>query len=154
MKVSWRILSILIFSVSIVFISGCKKSNPYSNTSITKSSSTVMKATISNKTTNTTMDIIPVLGGQLNVQTAWINIANLQIEENSGNDVEQDGEHNDGDQNEDNNETEDGKEDSLDASDIMIAGPFNLDISSGQALIGSFDVYPGTFRKIDFSFIP
>ncbi len=160
MKLSLRILAVLALSVSIVWLSGCKKSNPYSSTSLTKSSTAVMSATSSPKAANTTVADIPVSGGKLNVQTAWINIADLRIEENSGNDIEQQGGANDGDQGGVDNESLGGKEesggieDSLDAADITAAGPFSLDISGGQALIGSFDVYPGTFKKIDFTFRP
>ena len=154
MKFSLRILAVLALSFGIFWISGCKKNSPNSSTSLTKSGTAVMKATNSSKAAGTTVSDITVSGGKLNVQTAWINIADLRIEENSGNDVEQEGEHNDGDQGGAENESEDGKEDSLDAADITAAGPFNLDISDGMALIGSFDVYPGTFRKVDFTFTP
>ncbi len=160
MKLTLRIVVVLAMSLGIVWISGCKKSSPYSSSSLTKSSTAVMKATSSSKTANTKMSDIPVKGGKLNVQTAWINITDLRIEENSGNDVEQQGGANDGDQGGVDNEAEGGKEensgieDSLDTADITAAGPFNLDISSGQSLIGSFDVYPGTFRKVDFTFTP
>ncbi len=154
MKTSWRILGILTLALGIVWISSCNKSSPNSSSSLTKSSTAVMKATNSPRAASTTVADIPVSGGKLNVQTAWINIADLRIEENSGNDVEQEGEHNDGDQGGSDNESQDGNEDSTDAADITAAGPFSIDISNGQALIGSFDVYAGTFRKVDFSFMP
>ncbi len=160
MKLSLRILAVLALSLAVFWASGCKKSNPYSSASLTKSSTALMKATGSPRAANTTLSDLPVKGGKLNVQTAWINIADLRIEENSGNDVEQQGENNNGDQGGVDNESEGGKEesggaeDSLDNADITAAGPFNLDISGGQVLIGSFDVYPGTFKKVDFTFTP
>lgn len=152
MKISLRVLTILAMSTGIVWISGCKKSNPYFGGSLSKSSIAVMNATAISKTAGTKMSDIPIIGGKLNIQTARINITDLRIEENSGNDVEQQGGHNDGDQG---GKEESGSiKDSMDAADITAAGPFNLDISGGQALIGSFDIYPGTFKKVDFTFRP
>lgn len=160
MKLSMRFLAVLALSLGLIWISGCKKDNPFASAPLTKSSTALMKATSSPKAVNSSMTDIKVTGGKLNVQTAWINIADLRIEENSGNDVEQQGDYNDGDQGGADNESNDGKEekggseDSLDSADIMAAGPFSLDISSGEAVIGSFDIYPGTFKKVDFTFQP
>ncbi len=149
MKISLRILVLSGLILGIVWLNGCGKKNPFSSNSLTKSSTAIMKATSLHKNAGTTLANIPVVGGTLNVQNAWVNIADLRIEENSGFDGEQQGDHNDGDQGGKDNESKNGGEDS---PDITAPGPFSLEISSGQALIGSFDVYPGTFKKVDFKF--
>lgn len=151
MKVSMRVFASLVLSVGLMWIMGCNRSNPAATSLPTKSSTAVMKATGLHKSASTTLSDLPVLGGTLNVQSAWINISDLRIEENSGFDGEQQGEHNDGDQGGSENESQGSENDS---PDITAPGPFSLEISSGQALIGSFNVYPGTFKKVDFTFQP
>lgn len=151
MKLSLHVFAILVLSVGLIWITGCNKSDSISNSLPTKSSTAILSATSLHKTATIALTDIPVIGGTLNVQTAWINIADLRIEENSGFDGEQQGEHNDGDQGGSNNELGGGE---VETPDITSPGPFSLDISSGQALIGSFDVYPGTFKKVDFTFQP
>lgn len=150
MKLNLRILGVVALSLGIFLISGCKKNSPNSSNSLYKSSTAEMNATSSLSTANTPLSDIHVGGGSLNLRTAWINIANLRIEENSGFDSEQEGEHRDGDQGGSDNESED----TSDSPDVTAPGPFSLDISNGQALIGSFAVYPGTFKKVDFTFMP
>jgi len=156
MKLSIRILTVLALSLSVIWISGCNKSNPYSSGWLAKSGTAVMNAANSPKAASAVLSELPISGGNLNVQTAWINIADLRIEENSGFDGEYNDDNQDGPDNEADTSQEDsgGGADSLDAADITAAGPFSLDISNNQALIGSFDVYPGTFRKVDFTFQP
>ncbi len=86
---------------------------------------------------------VPVIGGELNIQTALFNIEKLRIEENSGFDGEQQGNHQDNDQS-------GGSE--IEAADIYLTGPFTLDVSNGEAIIDSVSVYPGTFKKVDLKF--
>lgn len=95
---------------------------------------------------NQTYVQFPITGGTLDVQSAMLNFKDLVIEENSGFDGEQQGENNSGEQNDGGSE--------LETPDITSAGPFVIDLSNGNALIGSFDVYPGTFKKVNFSLSP
>lgn len=76
-----------------------------------------------------------------------INIGDITIEENSGND--QGGDHQDKNSN-DNESDNEGPE----TEDILLNGPFLLDLSKGSAPIDQVAVYPGTFKKVDFSFVP
>jgi hypothetical protein len=99
----------------------------------------------------TTSGTIPVIGGDLALSVFDVNLAKIQIQENSGFDVEQEGENNDGGTNDNEAETDEELEES-DASDITLNGPFSLNIASGFVEIGSFDVYPGTFKKVDVTF--
>jgi len=136
MKTQKVSLTFLILLAGLFFaFSGCKKSTDPA----TKSSVLTVKATSFKSGTN--LAPIPVTGGMLNIATSLVNIGNLKIEENSGNDGEQTGE----------NGNEGGGSES-DNPDVFLAGPFSLDISSGLASIGQVSVYPGTFKKVNFSF--
>lgn len=79
-----------------------------------------------------------------------INIAYLIIEENSGNDVEQQGNHNDGG-NDNENKSKEGS--NGENGDVLLPGPYVLDVIDGKLTIDQVDVYPGTFKKVDFSFL-
>jgi len=137
-----------LLALSISFFTGCNKTGPVSptNGSLSKSSTLKISATPVHKTTPVNLASIPVTGGTIDLQVAWINFKDLVIQENSGFDGEQQGEHHDGNQNDGGPETEN--------PDITAPGPFTVDISSGNSLIGSFQVYPGTFKKVDFTFTP
>jgi hypothetical protein len=162
------------FVMAALFLSACNKNEPTMPLTLSQSGSIMLKA--ESKTTSGT---IPVIGGDLALSVFDVNLAKIQIQENSGFDVEQEGEYNDGDI--DNEETEtdssgfdveqegennDGgtndneaetdeeleESEESDASDITLNGPFSLNIASGFVEIGSFDVYPGTFKKVDVTF--
>lgn len=82
--------------------------------------------------------------------SAKISIANLTIEENSGNDVEQQGDHNDGDGDNENNDKEGANTEN---DDVRLPGPYVLNVINGMVIIDKVDVYPGTFKKVDFIFL-
>ena len=132
-----KLISAITLILAIVSLNACKKSalNP------SKSSTIELKAV--------TNSLNPKAVQYFNITAANVNIVNLQIEENSGND----GENVEGgnDNGNDGNETG-GSENETDNGDILLAGPFSLDISGGNASIGQVNVYPGTFKKVDFSF--
>ncbi len=135
-----------------------------------KSATLSMKA-LSKSPSASSLASIPVKGGVLNLSSAIVNIAALHIEENSGNDnqsggLKEGGEGNEGGEggidndsinnndtiNEGGNDTiNDGGHES-DTADIFLAGPYPLDISTGQATIDQVNVYPGTFKKVHFLF--
>ncbi len=140
-----RILISGIFILMLFLISsGCKKS-------ITRSAIINMSAIPVKQ--GGTLDKISVNGGQLEILSANVNIANLQIEENSGNDVEQTGNNNDGGNDKSGifgGSKSEGSDNESDNGDIILAGPYSLDISTGTAKIDQVSVYPGTFKKVDF----
>ncbi len=119
----------------------CKLHLPTNSTGLSKSATVVMKASAGS---SAALSNSPVTGGDLNIQTAMINVARFRIEENSGFDGEQQGEHNDGNKG--------GPDNEQDAQDIIMTGPYSLDISNNEAFIDSVAVYPGTFRKVDITF--
>jgi len=110
------------------------------------------------------------------VITAYANIANVQIEENSGNNGENVGvgdnstiegndtieEGNDTisdhDTNENNHESggnEGGENDGggeSNSGNINLPGPFSVDIANSTASLGQVNVFPGTFKKVNFVF--
>lgn len=140
---------------SLLSFTGCMKNNA-KNSSLKITASSLKSANMHQS------GIVPgqiqLTSGMLRLTSANISIAGLQIEENSGNDVQQQvGDQQQGgvedhggseaNDNEKKNEgTETGNE------DILLPGPFSLDISGGNALIDQVNVYPGTFKKVDFSF--
>ncbi len=109
--------------------------------------------TIQLKATGTSQGLksakIEALTGNITLQAATVEIQNLQIEENSGED------HQDGDQsgNDGNNDKENNsKSESGDAGDLLLAGPYVLDILNGSASVDQVIVQPGTYKKVDFDF--
>ncbi len=128
------VLAIVII-LAIVNLNACKKLalNP------SKSSTIELKAVTNSLNLKAVQDFY--------ITAANVNIVNLQIEENSGND----GENVEGGNENNGNETG-GSDNETDNGDVLLAGPYSLDISGGYASIGQVNVYPGTFKKVDFSF--
>ncbi len=124
------------------FGAGCKNSSPSDSSPMQKSSTVLMKAAAKVQP-HVTLGDIPVKGGSLNIQSALLNIEKFLIEENFGFDGEQEGEHQDDDNGSDNDH---------DAPDIMVAGPFSIEISKGEAFLDSVAVYPGTFKDLKLNF--
>lgn len=90
-------------------------------------------------------------GAIITLDEAKLEIRDLRIEENSGNDHQNQS----GDQS-----TNAGKDtseksmkaESADAGDILLAGPYLLDIINGSASIDQINVQPGTYKKVNFDF--
>jgi hypothetical protein len=93
---------------------------------------------------------IQIASGTLALQTAAVEIQNLVIEENSGNDNQDEENYNDGTDNESANETEKTEND---GGDVVLPGPYVLDIVNGAATIDQVSVQPGTYKKVDFDFV-
>ena len=130
-----KLISALAFLLAIFNLSACKKSA----SNQIKSSTIELKAVSNHSNLKSVEDY--------SITSANVNIVNLQIEENSGND----GENVEGGNENEGNETG-GSENETDNGDISLSGPFPLNISGGSASIGQVDVYPGTFKKVDFNF--
>jgi hypothetical protein len=95
---------------------------------------------------------IETAAGEISLQSATVEIKNLQIEENSGENNgggHQDGNNNDGKK--DGNEKEGGNKEG-DDGDIMLAGPYVLDIAAGTATIDEVEAQPGFYQKVNFDF--
>ncbi len=150
-------LGVLMVVATLLSMTGCMK-NTSKNAILKMTASSVKKGTL--KSANVSGPI-QLASGSLNLTTASINIVNLKIEENSGNDVEQQGGNQDvgGVENDKaaegteasgsekkNEKNESGSE------DIYLPGPFSPDISGGEAVIDQVSVYPGTFKKVNFTF--
>lgn len=88
--------------------------------------------------------------GTIELQTASVEIKNLQIEENSGEDIQQgDQSGNDG---KDKGEKE-SKSNEGDGGDLLLAGPYLLNVLNNSATIDQVSVQPGTYKKVDFEFV-
>ena len=147
-KLNWKgfISAILLYALA----TGCSNGNPAgSSSTVQKNSVAVMKAASRQITSGTAIDI-PVQGGDLHIQVALLNIEKFEIEENSGFDGEQEGEHQDGDHDDDN-----GNDDTIETEleDIEVTGPFDIDVSNGEIFLDSVAVYSGTFKKVEFNFV-
>lgn len=141
MKASKFVFVVGTFIVAGLFFAACNKSEPTSPSALSKSSKIMLKAGIKSTLSGSSSNI-PVTGGNLSLSSFNVNISKIQIQENSGFDGEQQGENNNG-----------GTEaEGIENADIILNGPFNLNIASGSVEVGSFDVYPGTFKQVDLYF--
>lgn len=139
---NFALLLSAVFIIALLF-SACNKSDPSSPLSLEKSSKVILKA--SGKTA-TNLNQIAVSNGNVSLTTFDISLSKINIQENSGFDGEQEGENNDGDSDNGGTETE--------VPDIILNGPFNFNIASGSVEVGTFAVYPGTFKQVDLTFLP
>ncbi|MFC1618815.1 PepSY-like domain-containing protein [Candidatus Neomarinimicrobiota bacterium] len=163
-----RLNLFLLFGVlsALLLATGCDKLGLGPKAGTSKSmGSLVLKASIP-ASLGKQMNGFPVSGGTIDITMARVNIADLVIEENSGDESEAD----DGEVDEDDNqddvqsgfdgefEGEDGDDDEDheddDEDDVLLPGPYALDISDGVAEIATVEVGTGTYRKVDFSFSP
>jgi len=149
--------SVQLVSVSLlILVVSCGKKSPTSSpplsfTSLQKTSMIVMKAA-AKLSSASSMSAFPVPGGSLNVQSALLNIEKFRIEENTGFDGQQQGGANDNDKGSSEKKDSPGAEN--DTPDIIITGPFSIDISSNEVFLDSVAAYPGTFKKVNFTLIP
>lgn len=92
---------------------------------------------------------ITSVNGSILLNAATVEIKNLRVEENSGNDIQN------GDQSADANDNEkekSSKSENNEGGDLMLSGPYLLDILNGSASIDQVTVQPGTYKKVDFDF--
>ncbi len=137
---------VLLFSAIIMIallVGGCKNDNSAPTQPLQKSSNLLLK--IGNKAANGN---ILTSTGEITISSFKTSLSKVSIQENSGFDGENKSDNNGGNDNKTKNENNEN-----DASDIVINGPFNLDIASGTAELGNVNVYPGVFKKVDLSFI-
>ncbi|MCF6333907.1 MAG: hypothetical protein L3J11_11550 [Draconibacterium sp.] len=133
---------LLTFIVAIVIIS-CNK-DKLSTPGVIQFNAISQSSGVKSATIETT-------AGEINLLGAVVEIKNLQIEENSGND--------NGGNNQDGNSDsgkDDGKENGSkesDGGDIVLAGPYVLDITGGTATIDQIEAQPGTYKKVNFDFV-
>ena len=146
MKTLKRVSPLMMALAAILFMmAGCAKDN----SGLTKSSrlavniSTLKSAVLNNAGTKGASTSAFALN------SAKISISGLVIEENSGNDVEQQGDINDGGSDA---EKDTGTEAGGEKEDVVLPGPYTLDVVNGTLAIDQVAVYPGTFKKVDFKF--
>jgi hypothetical protein len=141
---SRNFVAVILTMVIAIAITSCGKKEPTgSSPALEKSSVVIMKANAKQNLMVGTNDV-PVPGGSLDIQSALFSIEKLRIEENSGFEGEHEGEHQDSEN--DNNDVQE-------AADMVVTGPFSLDISKGETFIDSVAVYPGTFKNVDLTFM-
>lgn len=94
---------------------------------------------------------IATTAGEISLQTAVVEIQNLQIEENLGEDNQ--GNHQDGNKDDGKENEKEGSSKENDGGDIILAGPYVLDIANGTASIDQIEAQPGTYKKVNFDFV-
>lgn len=169
---------IIIISLLIV-INGCGLLDLNSTTDVSEKSGVIALKVVVQTTTDSRTSTFPVLGSQLQIDQAFIAVNSIVIEENSsendqddfeeedqpGYDGEQDGEHDDGDNDSDDDvqsgfdgeqegDNDDGDVDEDEDDDIVLLGPFTIDISEGEVEIAVVEVPVGIYRNVDFTFSP
>ena len=137
-----HLISAILSIILVISLTSCGKKDPTSSSLLEKSSLVIMKTNAKQDLSLSTTDV-SVKGGSLDIQTALLIIEKFKIEENSGYEGEQEGEHQDNDG---------GNDGEFEVPDIIVTGPFTMDISKGEAFIDSVAVYPGTFKNVDLTF--
>ncbi len=139
----------LFWILTVLAAGACNSSTPID---LTKSSSVILRATTQPKQGNNAGRISSINSGEVVITFAQVRIEDIHIEENSGNDNEQEGEHdNEGDQ----GDGQDGGSDTEETeSDIILPGPYVIELTdNNQAVISNVAVFPGIYKKVNFQFL-
>ena len=152
MKKIGKYLKIMLpVAILMIFVSACQK-NAATTSPKVKSASVTLKAAVHKTGYKSTASLqgitFPVKGGKLLLSSAMVSFGHVNIQENTGNDGQYTGGSTaGGPDNESSKETSD-------SGNIVIPGPFAYNMSSDTATLGNVKLYPGTFKKVDLTFIP
>lgn len=124
--------------------------NSQTGADLTKNASLTVRATAQSKTGSSTGRTSSTSSGDIAITSAQVIIADIRIEENSGNDNEQEGDFDDGDDQQENN---DEGSDNGPGGDITLAGPYVVELADNLAVISDVQVFPGVYKKVNFKFI-
>ncbi len=93
-------------------------------------------------------------GATITLDAAKVEIKNLRVEENSGNDVQNQSGGQSGSTGNDGKEATEktSTAETGSAGDLLLSGPYLLDIINGSASIDQVTVLPGTYKKVNFDF--
>jgi len=138
----WILLGAVILPIFMV-LNSCTKSTGTLEKSVTLTMSMTTQPGSTLKGTNALNEV-----GDINITSAIITIADLTIEENSGENNQSEGDNEN--ENDDDGNLDDDSDTELD--DIFLPGPFVLEVVDGNAFIGEVDVMPGTFKQVNFKF--
>ena len=143
-----KVSPLAVIAIILFLASGCAKDN----SSLTKSSQLAVNLSTSKSSILNSAGTKGSTAGAngFTLNSVKVSIADLIIEENSGNDVEQQGNYNDSGSDSENNNS---KETDVENTDIKLPGPYILDVVDGKLTIDQVSVYPGTFKKVDFTFL-
>jgi len=152
MKKIMKYLKIMLpVTILMIFISACQKNAAITKPKV-KSAAVTLKATVHKTGYKSTASLkgitFPVKGGNIVLSSAQVSFGNVNIQENTGYDGQYTGGSTaGGPDNESSKET-------IDSGNIIIPGPFAYNMSSDTATLGNVKLYPGTFKKVDLTFIP
>jgi len=144
MKKIMKYLKIMLpAAILMIFVSACQKNTANTTSPKVKSAAVTLKAAVHKtgyKSTATLKGItFPVKGGKLVLSSALVSFGNVNIQENTGHDGQYTG---------------GSSKETSDSGNIVIPGPFAYNMSSDTAILGNVKLYPGTFKKVDLTFIP
>ncbi len=93
-------------------------------------------------------------GTTITLDAAKVEIKNLRVEENSGNDVQNQSGGQSGSTGSDGKDVAETSSpaETGSAGDLLLSGPYLLDIINGSASIDQVTVQPGTYKKVNFDF--
>lgn len=151
MKMLVKFLKVVLPVAGImIYVSACQKNTAPK----VKSATVIFKAAakkVNNKSTASLSGLsFSVKGGTLTLSSANVSFGNVNIQENTGNDGQ--GQYTGGSTAE--GSDNESSKDSTDLGDIVLPGPFTYDMSTDTATLGKVQLYPGTFKKVDLTFMP
>lgn len=133
--------------LTLLIAGACSNSTPVDKT---KSSSFKLQATAVPKTSSTSGRVFATKSGKVEISFAQVSIANIRIEENSGNDNDSGVSEVEGTEGV---EAPEGVEGTETENDLLLPGPYTLELSNNLALISNVNVFPGTYKKVNFKFV-
>ncbi len=142
------VLRIVLPAVALIFlVSACRKSVSTTPAKV-KSATVTFKATAAKTVFKSAVAangmLITVKGGTIDLTSAWIYFGRINIQENTGNENQQTG----GADHESSTENK-----ANDSADIYLPGPYVFNVLSDTITLSNVQVYPGTFKKVDLTFI-
>lgn len=141
MKTQKNVLSILLIGFAVL-LTNCSNNVNSVPGSLTLKASSFASSQLSKAPS--------VLAPDVTITSAVVQIKDLVIEENTGEGLQSNNENNNSNDGSDGIEGLKGE----DGGDLTLVGPYVLDVFSGSTLIDNVSLHKGTYKKVDFSFVP
>lgn len=135
--------------LALLIAGACNNSTPVD---LTKTSAVTLRASSQPQKGNMSGRIAGTAAGGVSITLAQVRIADIRIEENSGNDNQQQGDSQNDDGEKDGAENGGSEAESDISSDILLPGPYTVTLTDGLATIANVQVSAGTYKKVNFKF--
>lgn len=146
---------VFIFGLGMLLSSCQSSTTPQTQT---KSSVLQVKATAAPSvgTGATSLADIAVSGGTIAINNANLNLSKFILEENTGQNNQNEGNNQNGEQDSDDNgndnEKDNESENEKDAEDIVVQGPFSINLNQNVTELATVEVSAGVFKQADLIF--